>query len=561
LAENTFKAAKLGRCLLAQAGTGIGKTIATLYAFLKAMPRQRLDKVFFLTAKTSGQTAPLEALAQLLQPSRVVPLRVLQLVAREKACDRPGKACHGESCDLARGFYDRLAAARQDAVSRGDFACQSVREVAERHNVCRYYLAQELVRWADVVVADYNYQFDGAAVLNAMTLAAEWRVGLLVDEAHNLVERARDMYSVTLERKAVRDALVEAPSPVAKSLRRLLRTWAGVVKGLEKPYIAADSVPEALLTSLGDACSVIDECLVAQPARPDGPLLDMYFDMLAFRQLAENLDKHSYFEIERGARAGDSSIGIRNVVPAPFLKLRLATAHASVLFSATLTPTRFYSDMLGLPDDAAVLDVEPPFSADQLEIRIARGVSTRFAARAHSLIPIADLIGDQFERRPGNYLAFFSSFDYLEQAFEVFASRHSAVPAWRQERRMSDREREVFLRRFKADGEGVAFAVLGGSFSEGVDLPGTQLVGAFVVTLGLPQVNPVNEQMRERMETVFGSGYEYAYLFPGLRKVVQAAGRVIRTPSDRGVVHFIDDRYSRAEVRELFPTWWQVTAA
>ena len=561
LAENTYRAAQLGRCLLAQAGTGIGKTIATLFALLKAMPHQRLDKVFFLTAKTSGQAAPLDALAALLPLPGPAPLRVLQIVARDKACDRPGSACHGESCDLARGFYDRLPPAREELVSLQDFGRETVQRVAARHGICRYYLAQELVRWADMVIADYNYQFDGSALLHAMTQAAGWRVALLVDEAHNLVERARDMHSARLCQGAVQASLVDAPPSVAKSLRRLQRSWAKVVKVQQQPYAALDRVPETLLSAMADACSAIDEQLTAGSVRADGPLLELHFGMLAFKQLAESLDKHSFFEIERGAGAGASSIGIRNVVPAPFLKRRFQAVHASVLFSATLMPTRYYSDMLGLAGDAAVLCVEPPFAADQLEVRVAGGVSTRYAARGRSLVPIVDLIGAQFERRPGNYLAFFSSFDYLERAVETFAARHPTIPAWRQQRRMAAEQRDEFLQRLQPDGEGVAFAVLGGSFSEGIDLPGTRLVGAFVVTLGLPQVNAVNEQMRVRMEAVFGSGYEYVYLYPGLRKVVQAAGRVIRTPTDRGVVCLIDERYSRADVRELLPAWWNVVAA
>jgi len=229
-----------------------------------------------------------------------------------------------------------------------------------------------------------------------------------------------------------------------------------------------------------------------------------------------------------------------------------------VLFSATLAPAQFYADTLGLPGDAAWVDIDAPFEREQLAVRIVRNVSTRWKDRGDSLVPIADLIAAQFTAQPGNYLAFFSSFDYLEQAAAELASRHPDIPRRAQTPRMDEASRDAFLARFVPDGAGIGFAVLGGSFAEGVDLPGRRLIGAFIATLGLPQVNAVNEEMRERMEAAFGAGYDYTYLFPGLRKVVQAAGRVIRTPSDRGSVHLIDDRYARAQVRALLPRWWDV---
>lgn len=235
---------------------------------------------------------------------------------------------------------------------------------------------------------------------------------------------------------------------------------------------------------------------------------------------------------------------------------RFATSRSTVLFSATLTPWHFYSDMLGLPDDTTWLDVPALFKADQLSVRIATHVSTRYSHRAKSLAPIAHIIATQYAAAPGNYIAFFSSFDYLDQAAREFATRHPDVPTWHQGRRMGESEREAFLARFQVDGRGVGFAVLGGSFAEGIDLVGTRLIGAFIATLGLPQFNPVNEELRRRVACRFGLGYDYIYLFPGIRKVVQAAGRVIRTASDIGTVHLIDDRFARPEVLCLLPNWW-----
>jgi DNA excision repair protein ERCC-2 len=227
-----------------------------------------------------------------------------------------------------------------------------------------------------------------------------------------------------------------------------------------------------------------------------------------------------------------------------------------VLFSATLTPRNFYADTLGLPDDTAWLDVPAPFTAEQLTVRIVSDVSTRYRHRDRSLEPIARVIATQFEAVPGNYIAFFSSFDYLETAADEFCARYPSVATWRQGRRMDEAEREAFLARFAVDGRGVGFAVLGGSFAEGIDLVGTRLIGAFIATLGLPQLNPINEELRRRLANAFGAGFDYTYLFPGIRRVVQAAGRVIRTMSDRGSLHLIDDRFALPEVLRLLPHWW-----
>jgi DNA excision repair protein ERCC-2 len=233
-------------------------------------------------------------------------------------------------------------------------------------------------------------------------------------------------------------------------------------------------------------------------------------------------------------------------------------AHSATLFSATLSPWHFYSDTLGLPENTAWVDVASPFCPTQLDVQVADRISTRFQDRARSVSPIIGLVARQYRETPGNYLAFFSSFDYLEQVADAFEQAHPDIPAWRQARRMDETEREAFLDRFEPEGRGVGFAVLGGAFGEGIDLPGARLIGAFIATLGLPQMNAVNEQVRQRMHQLFGAGYDYTYLYPGIQKVVQAAGRVIRTRQDKGVVVLIDDRFAHSEVRELLPKWWKL---
>ena len=560
LAEAVYKTASTGRCLMAQAPTGIGKTIGTLFPLLKAMPGQQLDKLLFLTAKTPGRKLALDA-AQVLYPKgQNVPLRVLELVARDKACEYPENACNGDSCPLARGFYDRLPAARLEAVAQSPLDQQTLRSVALAHEVCPYYLSQEMARWADVVVADYNYYFDFSALLYGLAQANQWRVATLVDEAHNLVERARQMYSASLDQQTLNSVRHSAPAALDKPFKRLNREWNALHKEQVGAYQVYPKLPEKWLAALSACITAIGDYLNDHPQGLSGNLQGFYFEALQFNRVAELFDGHFLFDVSLRAdgKRRVSQLNLRNIVPAGFIGPRLASAQSNVLFSATLSPQAYYANLLGLAADTVWMDVESPFQAEQLNVHVVSQISTRFVHRQASLEPIVELIARQFEQRPGNYLAFFSSFDYLQQVAQLLAERHPHVTQWSQGRRMDEAARQGFLDQFTLSGQGVGFAVLGGAFGEGIDLPGARLIGAFVATLGLAQFNPVNEQIKQRMAALFGAGYDYTYLYPGVQKVVQAAGRVIRTQSDQGTLFLIDDRFAEPKVQQLLPRWWQL---
>lgn len=561
LAESVYKAVSTGRCLMAQAPTGIGKTIGSVFPMLKALAPQQLDKLYFLTAKTPGRQLALDAV-QVLHASADLPLRVLELVARDKACEHLDKACHGDSCPLAKGFYDRLPAAREAAAKVRLLDQRNLREVALAHGVCPYYLSQEMARWCDMVVADYNYYFDFGALLFGLAQLNQWRVAVLVDEAHNLVERGRAMYSADLDQFALKTLRDTAPEPLQKPLQRLNREWNALHKEQVTAYQAYASKPDKLLQALALCTRAMGEYFNDHPQALTGELQGFYFEALQFAKVAELFNEQFIFDISQRdplAKRRFSRLSLRNVVPAEFIRPRLTAARSSVLFSATLSPRHYYADLLGLPADTAWVDVESPFEAAQLQVRIIDRISTRFVHRQASLAPIVALIAEQFERAPGNYLAFFSSFDYQQQVAQLLAERHPSIPTWHQSRGMTEAERQAFLEQFTQHSQGVGFAVLGGAFGEGIDLPGARLIGAFIATLGLAQLNPVNEQMKLRMGAIFGAGYDYTYLYPGIQKVVQAAGRVIRTQQDQGVVMLIDDRFAEPNVRPLLPRWWSVT--
>ncbi|OZI23170.1 ATP-dependent DNA helicase [Bordetella genomosp. 9] len=570
LAKAVFRAGRDAHCVLAQAPTGIGKTMATIFPMLKACVGT-LDKVFFLCAKTAGRQSALAALQRLRAADGGPPLRVLEMVAREQACEHPasggrGNACNGDACRLARGFHDRLPAARATALQDCFMDRAAVRTAALAHDVCPYFLSQELARWSDVVVGDYNYYFDGSAMLHAMTVAYQWRVGLLVDEAHNMVERARRMYTAELRLDDLAAARRAAPVALRKPLDALRRIFRQLLKAQTQPYTVYDDMPPALLEQLQQTGSALSAHFAEQGGEAPEPLLQLYFAILSFARLAEDLGDHALFDItlaqpgETAATRGQGQGGtlcVRNVVPGPYLSPRFKAAHGAVLFSATLNPMAFYRDTLGLPGDCRTIDVPGPFRAEQLAVHLVGNVSTRYRDRDASISAIVEIMARAYREHPGNYICFASSFEYMDRLACRLRSCAPDLPSWQQAAGMDAAGRVAFLDRFAPGGAGLGFAVLGGVFGEGVDLPGDRLIGAFIVTLGMPQVNPVNEQMMRRMDARFGCGFEYTYLYPGLQKVVQAAGRVIRTETDRGSVYLIDDRFRRANVRALLPAWWR----
>lgn len=589
LASGVYRACVRSGALLVQAPTGVGKTIGTVFPALRAMPERGTDKLFFLTAKTPGRQVALQALQKVTGSRRNFPLRVVELVARDNACEHKDKACHGQSCPLANGFYDRLPAARVAAAGRGWLDQRNLREVALDHNICPYYLGHEMVRWSDVVVGDYNYYFDRSAMLYALTVEGAWRVSVLVDEAHNLYARACSMYSADLTHAETVAVRPHVPASLRGRIDEWLNQWQLQLDASERRapgtlWRLLDQLPEAWLRSLQKLNSAISAYINDRPGESHEAWLPFYFRTLGFAGLAEAFGEHSMCEWDRagevlpvtglsamsGAQlrmdamdidAGSPVAGrltLRNIVPGHFVGDRIRAADSVVLFSATLDPPDYYIDLLGLPETTRSMDIACPFRPEQLTVRI-RPISTRRDDRVGSLDSLVETMAAQFTACPGNYLAFFSSFDYLELVQGRLQQRHPSLPVWAQRRQMTEASRQAYLQQFDGSGQGIGLAVLGGVFGEGIDLPGRRLIGAFIATLGLPQFDEVNQAICERMQARFGRGYDYTYLFPGLQKVVQAAGRVIRSQADTGTVMLLDERYLQRRYARLLPSWWRVS--
>jgi len=556
--------------LMAQAPTGVGKTLGVLFPSFKALAAGRVTQLFYLTTKNAVQAEVLDALGHLAPAKRALPLRVLLLAAKERACVHPDKACHGASCPLAKGFFDRLPAARAAARAQPLLDANALSRIAHAHHVCPYFLAQEMTQWADLVVGDVNYYLDVHALLYALTTHTGARVGVLMDEAHNLVDRARAMYSTELSQAQLRTGSEAFPKRLRPVLSALMRQWDDLATRhlddtADPPPALLDDVPKPLRTALSQAISKIGQWFAEQPDRAAGAPLQCYFDLIAFQRLLERLGAHSLFEVVPGGMSQhdllptrEVSLRISNVVPAPHLDERFKAAVTVVAFSATLVPWHYHQLMLGLPDDTPFVDLPSRFAISQLQVQQAVNIRTEWRQRAHTAPAVAAAVAQQFHARPGNYLVFCSSFAYLTQLSRAFAQRHGEIEMRCQRPAMTAADRQAFLAGFTEHTRHVGFVVLGGSFAEGINLQGTRLIGAVICNLGLTPFTLASQRMAERVERFFGdgAGYDFIYLYPAITKVIQAAGRVIRTTDDRGTLLLVDQRFAQPRIQRLLPPGW-----
>jgi DNA excision repair protein ERCC-2 len=491
-------------------------------------------------------------------------LRTLELTAQEKSCLEPDKKCNGESCPYALDFYTKLESARQSAYERPILDKQALNQLAQRFIICPFYLSMEMARWVDVVVADVNYFFDGTPLLLGLTQQFEWKPALLVDESHNLIDRGRAMYTAEFNRADLIAAKKNAPQVIKKSLEKINKAWLALVKTIPAEltdYADLMVLPEKLGFALEEFTTTYIEFLQQHPDHPvqDGIVQEIFFAALNYQRIAEIFDEDFCVDMQAiGSKA--ELLTLRNLIPASQLAARLAFAHCACFFSATLHPAHFYQTLLGLPEDTVLITVPSPFAAKQLLVKVATSLSTRFKDRASAIEPLCNIIVEQLQAAPGNALVFFSSYQFLQQAEMQIRQQLSQMDYHIivQSRRMSEQDRDAFIAQFNQQNNLLGLAVLGGAFSEGIDLAGDALKGAFIATLGLPQVNPINEHLREVMQKKFGQGYDFTYTYPGIQKVIQAAGRVIRKKSDSGYLWLLDQRFSRSEIKALLPEWWEI---
>jgi len=564
MAVAVYRALRDGRPLLAQAPTGIGKTMAVWFPAVKAMGEGLIDRVFYLTARTTGRLVAQDALTHLRRAG--LRLRTLSLTAKDKICFCPEAGCSAARCEFARGHYDRLNDALAAAFGIEALTRDAVEAVARAHRVCPFDFAMTLAEWVDAIIGDYNYVFDPRVRLKRFFEDdGAGRSLILVDEAHNLVDRAREMYSAELssdDLKAVRRPLKTAAPALYRALGRAARLLSAAAENAPSngsPGVS-ERPSEEVAGALRWVLRLAETALIRQAEAPwRTPLMECYFRVHAFVQVAEAYNRRYATFCRRLGRS--ASVRLFCIDPAPGLAETIGSCAGAVFFSATLAPMDYFAAVLGLPKTVARCQFPSPFDRRHLAVRVVRRVSTFYRDRAESVDQVAESIAAVVAARPGNYLAFFPSYAYLAQVHEALVRRWPQVPTRCQTPAMTEAEREAFLQWLPAAPEGarLGFAVMGGVFGEGIDLVGDRLTGAIVVGVGLPAIGPEREQIRCYYEgEQQGRGFDFAYRYPGINRVLQAAGRVIRSAEDRGVVALVDARFARSDYRRLLPAYWAV---
>lgn len=550
--------------LFIQAPTGVGKTMATVFPAVKAVGEDLGERIFYLTAKTITRTVAEQAFQTLKE--QALCFKVITLTAKEKICFCEETKCNPDNCPYARGHYDRVNDAVFDMIiSSDDMSREALEKQAEKYQVCPFEMALDVSLWADAIICDYNYVFDPNAHLKRFFSEGNKRGYLfLIDEAHNLVERGREMYSAALYKEDLLEMkrLVKAEDPgLAKRLDDCNKQLLALKRECEN-YQILESVSH-IAVKLMNVMSGLEEYLeIVQSEEKREQVLDFYFQVRDFLNIHDILDDNYviYSEMEQDGRF---KIKLLCVNPSVNLQTYLEQGNSTVFFSATLLPIHYYKNLLSVEKDDYAIYAESSFPKENRLLLLGTDVSSKYTMRSAAMYEkFAKYILQTVEARKGNYMIFFPSYRFLEEVYAYFrqeAQERHDIECLVQTQSMGEEAREIFLENFEKGRKTslAAFCVMGGIFSEGIDLTEDRLIGAIIIGTGLPQVCNDREILKQYFDSRSMRGFDYAYLYPGMNKVLQSAGRVIRTEEDKGIILLLDERFTARQYRDIFPREWQ----
>ena len=548
--------------LFIQAPTGVGKTMATVFPAVRAVGEGLGEKIFYLTAKTITRTVAEQAFSLLKEKGLLY--KTITLTAKEKICFCEEAECNPDACPYAKGHFDRVNDAVFDLITHsGDWSREVLEEQAKKHMVCPFEMSLDVSNWADAVICDYNYAFDPQAHLKRFfSESGKGEYLFLIDEAHNLVERGREMYSASLYKEDLLEVrkLVKAEDPkLAKGLSECNQQFLELKRECEHYQIlkSVSHIALKLMNVLSKLEDYLEECKDAEKKKR---VLDFYFAVRSFLNIHDIMDEN-YVIFSEMMEDGRFQIKLFCVNPAVNLQNYLEQGNSTIFFSATLLPVHYYKKLLSVEKDDYAVYAHSSFPQENKFLFIGTDVSTRYTRRGESTYQrFARYIAVMAEQKKGNYMAFFPSYRFLEEVHTCFLECvDHEVDSICQVSYMDEEQREEFLEEFEQEREKslVAFCVMGGIFSEGIDLTDDKLIGAVIAGTGLPQVCTELAILKQYFNAADMDGFDYAYLYPGMNKVLQSAGRVIRTESDRGVILLLDDRFRAMRYREVFPREWQ----
>ncbi len=558
MAVSVYRAVHSNEQLIVQAPTGIGKTMATLFPAVKALEPGKTNRIFYLSAKSSTQALAQIAVRDIGDAG--VRLRSVVITAKDKICFSPGEPCDPEHCQFARGYYDRITQVIEEMLRQHDqFDRAMIEAAARKHSVCPFELELDLSRHCDVIIADFNYVFDPVVYLRRYFENSKPDSIALVDEAHNLVDRGREMFSASVQKShylSLAKLLKNESTRLHLAAKNVNQAILDYKKQDKKAFeltghTVQDSVPSKVLEAMTRFCGAAEEELRNENRHSwREALLQCYFDTLRFIRTAENFATDYVTLLEKSGK--HIRLRLYCVDPSRQLQEGFDRLAAAVCFSATLQPKNYFQRMLGTRDESKWYRLASPFPRENLQVCVAGFIDTSFKGRSDSLEVLVDLIYKTIGTHTGNYLVFFPSHEYLNNALRLFESAYPHVHAIAQQREMTDQQRQKFIDSFD-QWPVLGFAVMGGVFSEGIDLKGNKLIGVIVVGVGLPQVGIERDLIKAHFPE---AGFEYAYQLPGLIRVLQTAGRVIRGSSDKGIICLVDRRYLESRYRSLLPVEW-----
>lgn len=560
LVSGVYKTLLRSRKLYIEAPTGVGKTMSTVFPAVKAMGEGLTGKLFYLTAKTITRTVAEEAF-QILRTGGLK-IKAVTITAKEKICILSKPDCNPAACERAKGHYDRVNDAVYDMLTHEeDINRELIFAYSEKYRVCPFEMCLDVTTWADVVICDYNYVFDPTAYLRRFFVDERKNdYVFLIDEAHNLVDRAREMYSAVLikerfltARKLVRGRsgkLEEGLGACNRDLLELKRNCDEFeviehIGDFALHLIRLTAEYEEFLREFSDF-----------PGREE--VLSLYFEIRSFMEIYEGMNE-KYRIYTNYTESGEFRIKLQCMEPSEYLGRCLKRGRSAVFFSATLLPIRYYKEQLAGSDEDYAVYAPSPFSVERRLLLVGRDVSTRYTRRNQSEYDkIVDYIVSFTNARTGNYMVFFPSYQMMADISECMTGREGHAEIIVQRANMNEAEKEEFLLDFESEPEftHIGFCVMGGIFGEGIDLKKDRLIGAVIVGTGLPMVCGERELFREYFEEKNHSGFLYAYLYSGMNKVLQSAGRVIRTAEDKGAILLLDERFQRKEYLSMFPREW-----
>ena len=559
LAVRVYKSITDSKKCFAQAPTGIGKTISTLFPAIKAMGEDKTSKIFYLTAKTITREVAQNTIY--LMRKKDLNLKAVTITAKEKICKMEEVNCNPEYCPYANGYFDRINNSLKDILLKyNDYSKDNIEKISEEYMLCPFELSLDLTNLSDVIICDYNYVFDPRVYLKRFFDTKTTDYTFLIDEAHNLVDRAREMYSATLNEEKfvkVKKLISKKDKRITKVIKEIQSYFEDKLDDLttvDENDLVESEAPLELCEILSSFIKFVDEYL-ARTNEENEELMDLYFDVYSFLSISDFYDKN-YTTIYTKTFNG-MNIKIYCVNPQKVIEEKMKKAKSNIIFSATLIPMDYFMKMYSYDEEDFIINLKSPFDVKNRLLMIGDNVATTYNKRFETSCDIASYIANCVQAKKGNYMVFFPSYKYMELVFEKMKENYPDINTSIQESNMSEEEKEEFLSMFDEDNKEthVGFCVLGGHFSEGIDLTNDKLIGVIIVGVGMPQIGIERDIIKDHMKDS-NKGFDYAYVYPGMIKVLQAAGRCIRTDDDKGVILLLDKRYSQRIYQSLFPYEW-----